>query len=274
VRIWAFIACVLLAGCELYVGEGDDDDVVVDAGPAPDAMWCGEGLRCSSTCEQDLPCPNESSGGNHTVCGRLWDVETGEQLAAALDVRFYDALLLANDPAGAMPLPYDSLYLDDCGRFQAQNIAHPTSDLMAIGVDDAANALDDHRLTAVAFWITPSTYLTRVRAPSLRSSTDASWTSQLGIADGSVVDHGASLVTYRDDVGNPLAGVAIADGNAGFADLDATTHTSPVTSAVTGANGTALFLQAGIFETDCNAQAVVAAGALFVTDAICTTLPD
>lgn len=176
-------------------------------------------------CSQPLPCPTPLPG-KMSVCGRLYDVETDQQITAEtqgaegtpcdqggiaqgpcqLELKFYSALEFANNPTGAPELGYESLLLDDCGRFVAKSVDMAQLGFLGIGVDDReGSGSDTQRLTGVAMTFTAGGVGNGVRAYSLTRATDNKWGMTTGF---SVADRGAFLAffTYQNA---PADGVRI-----------------------------------------------------------------
>jgi hypothetical protein len=254
----ALVVVAVLAACG--GGAGEPDAIVLlpaDAPPPPpDAEPCTR-AECTS-CGQLLPCPFASTN-RVTVCGHLRDVETDDILPAAapmgqacgdgatdgpcaMAITFYDALDYAGDPAGATPLAFEELFRDDCGRYIARNITRPVLGGIAIVVDDAASAPDDHRPTIATFASSSGQVRTRQSAYSLRVSTDVAWAATASAGD-TVLSDGALLSLYRDDDDEPLAGVQLATDAFYFSDADPRTRSTiaPALDA-TSVNGAALRL--------------------------------
>lgn len=112
-------------------------------------------------CAAPLACPAPAAG-KQTICGRLYDFETGAEFAAAgatgvrcttptadgpcsLGIRAFDAFSFALDPtcagAGTCLLQTGEVYIDDCGRYRVPDIEQ-TANLrfVGLGIDDAAPA--------------------------------------------------------------------------------------------------------------------------------------
>jgi hypothetical protein len=240
-----------------------------------DGVTVCEGSGGAQSCDSPISCP-PPSGGKVSVCGQLFDVETGTPIRAgtpafadcnpaapaasgpcALKVAFYDPLAFAGDTS-TMPQTTDQVRLDDCGRFAGVNIARPFNGFLAVAVDDAG-AADNRRLTGVAFSIATNERRVGVRAFSAAFATDAKWTSSAGNPFGaqSLVDRGVFLPVYYTkhpaEGGTPVAGVQIrASGMAAdgvgtfdfyFGDTDRTIRSTidPAAEA-TGANGAGLMV--------------------------------
>lgn len=109
-------------------------------------------------CSAPLACP-APSGGHQTVCGRLYNFEDNEPLAAtgatgtrcnpampsadgpcAVILVAYDAIQFANSPTTAQPKATEDTYVDDCGRWRLTNIETPASGFVGFGIDDIVPA--------------------------------------------------------------------------------------------------------------------------------------
>jgi len=135
-------------------------------------ILCGTALATSACGGDDSPtspgtdfsCPTPA-GGKITVCGQIADVENDDSLQAAgatgapcdptpsangpcsVQINFYDAAAFAANPAAATPIAPATLYLDDRGRFRAEDLTPPAGVSLAIALDDAVGTTDRHRLT-------------------------------------------------------------------------------------------------------------------------------
>jgi hypothetical protein len=106
-------------------------------------------------CSARLACP-AGTGGKQTICGQIFDFETGQAFAApgaagaqcgtgvafgpcALGVKAYDAVAFAQSGGAGGALTTGAVYIDDCGRFRIPDVSQPaTAPLIALGVDDIA----------------------------------------------------------------------------------------------------------------------------------------
>jgi hypothetical protein len=201
------------------------------------------------------PCPVPDAG-KVTVCGQLVDVETSaviETAAGDLTVELYDALDFASDPDGALPLPYDSLVINQCGQFAVTNVPKPALGYLGIATDDAAG--DDYALTGVALPVASGDRIQDLNLYATRRSTDAAWTATAGDPFGgaSFSEVGVHAAIYLLD-GNPVEGVRITENSAPdpasdyyFSDADPATRTTvDPAQASTGPNGTALIVDSAL----------------------------
>lgn len=265
----------LLPGCILY--EAPDRAERADAALVPwdfDARVEVDAGVTEMACGPDLACPT-ASPGRVSVCGRLFDVETGVGIEAAsprwqacgsgeeatdgpcqLDIRFYDALDFAGNPNGATPLTYQTLLRDDCGRFVAHNVQRPSLGFLGIGVDDGAGQPDDHRLTGVAFAVSSGQVRSREPVFALQRATDTAWSAQAGLGASTFVDRGAILTLFTDDEGTPVPGVRVTSNGSVraaddfyYSDLDPKTRaTVDPSRTTTGPNGASLMLNSSLVE--------------------------
>lgn len=236
------------------------------------------GVGGGGDCSAPIACPS-ASPDKVTVCGRLIDAATGEPVQVdgvstaacdpgapattgpcALAVAFYDAIIFANDPQSAPPLAYESLVVDECGRFRAENLAPPTTlGFMGVSVDDHPQSGNDTQVLAgVAFAATAGAQIADVRLISVTTAANQAWTDSAGDPFGGVsfADKGAFLAIFRHG-DQRVAGVELTGANGQtrpedtfyFSDGDAR---SIVTVApgqtATGANGAALMVNSSLTE--------------------------
>ena len=107
-------------------------------------------------CAAKLPCPTPTDG-KQTICGQIYDFETGQAFAQAgatgaqctpgaatgpcsLGIRAFDAVAFAMNPGATLPLTTDPVYIDDCGRYKVPEVAQPAGPFIALAIDDAAAA--------------------------------------------------------------------------------------------------------------------------------------
>lgn len=272
----AFVAaCVLLAGCP-----GDDAPPATDApridAPDVDAPIDAADIDAPidapaidanelADCNVELPCPAPAAG-RVTVCGRLWDVQTEQVIAAAaptgepcaastsdgpcaLSLELFDMLDFAQNPAAATPLAAQELVVDDCGRYRATDIPNPTFGFLAVVVDDAAGQADDHAQTAIAVQMSQAMPARGLRAYATRRATDVAWTSSAGLGGGSFATRGVLIAVFAHGA-VPVAGVQIraqaqapsAATTFTFSDTGVTRAMAVAQPEVTGANGTVLVI--------------------------------
>jgi len=236
-----------LSGCVLYFGGDDqpvDDDSndgpwyppPVDAGPVVDAPW---------------PNCTWPTGTNLTVCGSVRDVATSGTLPDAyqIEVTYYDAMELINNPDTTFQLYPQSTFLGYLGDFAARDIPLPPSGLLAIVVDDApTTGLDRYRRTVTVMQVSGGSFFDYARGYALRADTDWQWSQEVGItAPPTIVDQGAILQCFEYGAGQQAVGVTATE--AGTTDPDSiyfgdtiayTRQQLNPTMTVTGANGCVL----------------------------------
>jgi hypothetical protein len=116
-----------------------------------------KGTGGTAGCGSSLACPTPTGATKQTICGQIFNFEDNAPFAAAgamgakcdpampaaagpcaLDIRVYDALVFAANPAAATELNVGSIYIDDCGRFRVQDIEVPSGPFIGLGIDDAS----------------------------------------------------------------------------------------------------------------------------------------
>jgi hypothetical protein len=188
-------------------------------------------------CDTDLTCP-QAAANKVSVCGRLYDVETDEQIRGTdamgatcgsgsevlegpceFEITFYDALEFAGDPGGATPIVPQDFRIDDCGRYLAHNLNRPQLGFLGIGVDDcpgasefgcAGAAPDDNALTGVAFPVSSAQVRNRQKTYVVRNTTDMQWSTDASLSPG-FAERGAFMTVFTI-AGVPEAGVQITEG--------------------------------------------------------------
>jgi hypothetical protein len=213
----------------------------------------------SSDCSQPLTC-SPPLAGKSCVAGQLIDVATTEPLHARFNVGLtcgqgaiggpcdlalgaHDAVPYAANPAGDPALTSGGAVVDGCGRYRFSDLTVPSSGFVAIAVDDAPGS-DGHMPSAVLHALGANQQVNGVHAVVAKSTTVTAW-SLLGQADFS---NGAILLSYSTG-GTPTAGVTIShSGSVGttryFSDADAQRIMVSSTATMTGANGSALVVNA------------------------------
>jgi hypothetical protein len=225
------------------------------------------GSGVAQGCTGSLACPSPT-GTNITLCGQLFDLETTEKLEAggvgngtgtrcegnetsgpcALGMQFYDAIGFVMDPQNAEPLTVGLLYMDDCGRFRAENIPFPDSTFLGVGIDDITG--DEVALSGVALAPVQGSTIQGFQAFVMSQETNADWTAQLGLSGETLEEAGAYVTIFR--IGeDPVAGVQFTNATGGtypnddfyFSDTDPELRTMiSDTQTETGANGTSILL--------------------------------
>jgi hypothetical protein len=108
-------------------------------------------------CTAKFACPAPTVANRFTVCGQIYDFETGMKVQGvdpggtmcdpaaptatgpcALEINAYDALMFAANPAAAPKLNADSITIDDCGRYRVVNVdTNGVGPFIGLGIDDA-----------------------------------------------------------------------------------------------------------------------------------------
>jgi hypothetical protein len=229
------------------------------------------GIGGNVDCNQPIPCPSPE-GASMTVCGRIYDLEDGTPLDDGnssngepyrdVVIRIYDPLAFATEQT---PTVVKTGAPDACGRFAITNV--PTSALpstfIAIVTDDAGST-DNLVQAGIADNAAVGSVLTGLRAWVFRRSTDATWSSQAGLSGDSFGVRGVYVQIFLSGTplapfttGRPTSGVKAAvigatrdprpDDDFYFNDTDPVLrHTVSSTRDNTGANGTALLINASL----------------------------
>ncbi len=217
-------------------------------------------------CAAKLACPTPGNG-KQTICGQIYDFETGDPFAdagatgtqctaatatgpCALGVKAYDAVVFAGTNGASGELAVGATYLDDCGRYRLTDISQPSQGLVAVGVDDTATkgpgGLASPIGVSLAFFAraTPD-----VEAFTVKSTTVIGYAA----GGGPSIASGIYALMFRSrSTGSELAaGVTVTRNIGAGANTDAahdyyfgansTTRTTLEATNVTGVNGTALF---------------------------------
>lgn len=243
----------------------DEESTRAETDDATGVTTC---IGVTGGCDSEIQCQAPDSG-RITLCGRIWDAETDDPIAAALNtpemmcnpaapttdgpcslrVRFFDALDFASNPATAMPImPPEGVFTDGCNRYRGHNMTRPQFGFIGIGVDDAPGITPavPHRLTGVATANALATPGRGFKAYITRVSTDNLWTSTSGIGGMTFAQRGVLAIVFQYK-GAPRAGVTVRRAGATIpADdyyfSDTTKARTMVSAALTmtGANGTGL----------------------------------
>ncbi len=217
-------------------------------------------------CTGEIQCPAPSPG-KLTICGQLHDTETGDKIAEAgatgatcgatptadgpcsLRLRFYDAVAFAGDPMTATPIPPATLVVDTCGRFRATDLAAPVTGFIGMGVDDAPGTSARHKLTGIALPNAEAVPATGVEGYATKNETDAAWSSSASVTP-SFATRGVLAAVFRHG-GMPVSGVTVRRDGAMipaddyyFSDAAGVRRTVDPARTTTGANGTALAVDA------------------------------
>lgn len=229
------------------------------------------------SCASPLACPAPTAG-KQTICGQLYDMETGQPFQAAgatgakcgaatatgpcgLDLHAFDAVQFASNPQTAQPLPPTNMpgnvYIDDCGRYKIEDISVPTNPFIAIGVDDADMAkMGPAGLTnasGVATPKVPSAATKDLEAFVVPKSTTDKWEGTGGppLSGGMLIE---IFRTNKTGLANePMVtitknGGTIPNNDFYFSFNNVTRTTVDMAATSTGMNGTAIVTNASIFD--------------------------
>jgi hypothetical protein len=224
-------------------------------------------------CNASLPCAMPTGFNKLTVCGQLYDFETGLKFQGvdpagapcdpasptttgpcALSITPYDAIEFATNPATAQPRTVDEVYIDDCGRYRLTNIdSSGLTPFIGLGIDDAGqpNGPDGVTVTTGVAVSKSGKLVEDVEAFIVKASTEQKWE----MSGGPPLTGGIYVATYRQhklamgvDRHAPQAGVTFSkiDGTTYgaedyyFVAAETTHETIDGAASVTGMNGTAL----------------------------------
>ncbi len=232
-------------------------------------------------CSAAFPCPAPTGANKLTVCGQLYDFETGLKFQGvdpagtmcdranpttsgpcALSITPYDAVEFAMNPAAAQPRSSDPIYIDDCGRYRISNIdAAGLAPFIGLGIDD--HTPDGAAGITVPTGVAAKKGDIRVEnfeAYIVKASTEQKWET----SGGPPLSGGIYVASYRAhklamgvDRHAPQAGVTFAnvDGTTTytsddyyFAAAETTHETIDGAASATGMNGTALVTGRSIAE--------------------------
>jgi hypothetical protein len=236
------------------------------------------------TCTGPFACATPTGSTKQTVCGQIYDVETGMPYSSntggqvvvcnpamptatgpcALQMVAYDALRFGMNPTTEQPLTVGSVYIDDCGRFRVVDIeTNGTGPFLGIGLDDAGMPLGPGGTVvtgAIATGKVAGTATKDVEAFAVRPATVAMWA-----ANGPPLSGGIYMPIFRQHkTGNPLdvypfpnqTGVTVTkNGNTVptndfyFTASQTTRQTIDAAATSTGMNGTALVTGASVTDS-------------------------
>jgi hypothetical protein len=240
---------------------------VCDPGTTAEELDPGTGVTtCVGTggggCSTRLACP-VGTGGKQTICGQIYDFETGMPYAApsasgaqcgtgatlgpcALAIKAYDAVAFAQSGGTGGALTTGAVYIDDCGRFRIPDVSQPAAaPVIALGVDDIAQPGPTGLTNAagVTTGAVPNGAKRDVEAFVVKPSTTAGW-SGTSLATGifALVFHGtltgpglaARVTVTRNGATDATRTLYFGAAVANRTTLDSNAH-------VTGVNGTALY---------------------------------
>jgi hypothetical protein len=227
-----------------------------------------------TSCDTELPCPAPAAGKN-TLCGRLYDAQTDEPIAAtsatgtpcnptaptatgpcSLKLQFFDALDFSTAPTTSTPLTVRMLTVDDCGRYAALDVAESGSTFTGIAVDDATGTGDRYKLTGVALSDAEANPARKFRAYGTRNETDTAWSTTAALGGASFASRGVIMTAFRYHDA-PVAGVMVRrDGQVVgaddyyFSDPGITRSTVDPARTTTGPNGSSLLINSGLISHD------------------------
>jgi hypothetical protein len=233
-------------------------------------------IATSGGCGAALACPAPTGATKMTICGQLYDFETGLKFSdtnatgaecptmpsatgpCSLAIAAYDALAFGTNPSSAQPLMAGSVYIDDCGRYRLSDIEiNGTGSIIALGIDDAP-AMGPTGTTVTVGVATPKVAMGATKDLEAFVVPEATTTQWAG-AGGPTLTTGVYAALYRahklgiGDPYQPQAGVTITKNGTSvpandfyFQSAETTRSTIESAAAVTGANGTALFNAASL----------------------------
>lgn len=241
---------------------------ICDPGTTAEELDPGTGVTtCVGTgaggCSARLACP-VGTGGKQTICGQIFDFETGQPFAAssatgaqcgtgatagpcALGFKTYDAVAFAQSGGAGGALTTGAVYIDDCGRFRIPDVSQPAAaPVIALGVDDIAAPGPTGLTNAVGVTTTAiANGASRdVEAFVVKPSTTAGW-SGTSLATGIF-----ALVFHNSLAGSALAAGVTMTRNGAAGDTAHTFYFGPAAAnrmtldsnaRATGVNGTALY---------------------------------
>lgn len=217
-------------------------------------------------CDATFACPQPSDSSHQTICGQIYDLETGDKFRAAdatgapctattadgpcaMGVAAYDAYQFATDPQNAQKLSTGPVYIDDCGRYRVPDVATPTSPFVGLGFDDA----DQSKIGPTG--VTNGVGISLSSKPGEATKDIDGWfaapttTAKWGMNGGPSLSTGYFVAIYfANKTGRALqAGVTPTHSGSTdaahdffFGDTDAKRTTIDSAASATGANGTAL----------------------------------
>lgn len=245
--------------------------VINDAGVPVCVGTGGTGTDCN----QPINCPQPTEANSLSICGRIYDLEDSTPLDDGnpangepyrdVVLRVYDPLAFATDPIHAPIVKTGAP--DSCGRFAITNIPISMlgSGFVAVTTDDAGGT-DNLVLTGIADVASAGATLTGRRAWVFRRSTDMLWSNQAGLMGMTFGTRGVYIPIFVSGTpippftgGGPTPGVQVASiSTGGQREVQSANDyyfddTGPLlrkalsqTRPATGANGTALFINASL----------------------------
>jgi hypothetical protein len=161
-----------------------------------------------SSCDGVFACPTPTGATKQTICGQIYDFEKGDPTTGkfkdpmangtkcdpmtpttsgpcALQIVPYDAIGFGMNPTGASPLPVESVYIDDCGRYRVTNIdVSSSTGFVGLGFDDAGGPLGNPAGVTVTTAVTTGkqamTATKDLEAFIVKASTTQTWQTSMG----------------------------------------------------------------------------------------------
>jgi hypothetical protein len=253
--------------------ECDPTTTTPDVDPATGVTRCiGTG---GGGCSAPFACPTPTAGNKQTICGQLYDFETGMPLQGpnptgakcttttttgpcSLQIQPYDAVAFSSDPENAVALPAAGIVIDDCGRYRLQDVETPSGPFIGIGIDDAsAPGPSGTTVTVGVATQTAGGVATKdLEAWIVKLSTTMMWESSGGppLAGGIYatvfrqhsIKSGLDPLAATAGVTFTRSGLSVPAQDHYFASTATALQTIDINATATGANGTALITGATI----------------------------
>lgn len=234
------------------------------------------GTGAATGCSARVACPAPTDANHQTICGQIYDFETGQPYQAvgatgaacaagattgpcAMGVTALDAVAYVTTGGASGVLTTGAISIDDCGRYKVPDIALPAGPLIALGFDDADVAkrgpMGTTSLTAVATAKSPGGTTRDFEAFFLAPAVVAGW---VGAGVPFDMTNGIFAALFRGHATgrDPAAGVTVYRNGAKDMDHDyyfsnvANRTTLDSQSNATTMNGGALFNIVGQMPTD------------------------
>ena len=120
----------------------------------PDGVITCVGTGAATGCAARIACPAPTDGTKQTICGQIYDFETGQPFQnpdatgaacaagattgpCALGIKAFDAVSFVSTGGASGQLTTGAVTIDDCGRYKVADITQPAGPLIALGFDDA-----------------------------------------------------------------------------------------------------------------------------------------
>jgi hypothetical protein len=260
--------------CESGMTEPDPDQ--------PGVQICKGGV---TGCESTISCPTPAGSTKQTICGQLYDFETGQKFQTnpadpkptmcdptapaaagpcALQIIPYDALAFGMNPTGTPPLNSGAVVIDECGRYRVENIeTNGTSPFIGLGVDDAGMPLGPAGISVTTAVATPklgASATNNLEAFIVKPTTIGMWQASMGppLSGGiyAPVFRAHKLPVTSGTPFDPQMGVTVTKNSATIPSNDfyfqaaqTTRATIDINATATGANGTALITNASVMDS-------------------------